>query len=254
LYVGKGSNRRAWGFSGGRRNQYWERLKEKYGEPRVKIVYSGLSEHSAHAAEASAIRSLKYKGKILCNLTDGGEGTSGFFPGAETRAKLSKINSGENNNMFGKTHSDEARKRISEAHKGKYLGESSVRYNPEVKTLVHVNGSEFRGTRREAWSAIGHQRSAWSMLFSGRIKSYKGWRLEGLKESDVGKATASRHWKYDHTIYNFVHADGTKESCTRFELCKKYNLKHASNVASLCKRRLKSYKGWRLLSPVDVDD
>jgi hypothetical protein len=57
---------------------------------------------------------------ILRNLTDGGEGTSGWIPSEEVRAKMSAANTGkkqsaehtakntgENNHMYGKHHSPE---------------------------------------------------------------------------------------------------------------------------------------------------
>lgn len=49
------------------------------------------------------------------NLTDGGEGASGLFPSTETRAKISKANDGENNGMFGQTHSVQTRQNMSKS-------------------------------------------------------------------------------------------------------------------------------------------
>ena len=47
------------------------------------------------------------------NLTDGGEGASGFSPSIETRNKISQANSGENNGMFGETHSLKTRQNMA---------------------------------------------------------------------------------------------------------------------------------------------
>jgi NUMOD3 motif len=47
---------------------------------------------------------------ILHNLTDGGDGTSGAIRSDETRRKISEA-------MKGKTHSEESKKRMSEASK-----------------------------------------------------------------------------------------------------------------------------------------
>lgn len=43
----------------------------------------------------------------------------------EFRKKLSEALKGENNYWFGKHHSEETRKRISEAHKGKQVSEET---------------------------------------------------------------------------------------------------------------------------------
>jgi group I intron endonuclease len=53
----------------------------------------------------------KYPGKGY-NLTDGGEGASGLSPSTETRTKISKANAGENNGMFGETHSLKTRQNM----------------------------------------------------------------------------------------------------------------------------------------------
>lgn len=46
------------------------------------------------------------------NLTNGGEGASGLSPSIETRNKISQANSGENNGMYGKTHSLKTRQNM----------------------------------------------------------------------------------------------------------------------------------------------
>ena len=56
------------------------------------------------------------------NFTDGGDGSSGIKISEETRKKMSDNHadvSGENNPMYGKHHSGDARNKISDAHKGK---------------------------------------------------------------------------------------------------------------------------------------
>lgn len=51
--------------------------------------------------------------------------------------------------------------------------------------------------------------------------------------------------RYDHTLYNFEHKDGTKECCTRNELCEKYNLSK-ERLRWLVKGEIQTYKGWKL--------
>ena len=53
---------------------------------------------------------------ILRNLTDGGEGLPN--PSKETRERLSKLKSGENHPLFGKSHSKETREKMSKSKSG----------------------------------------------------------------------------------------------------------------------------------------
>jgi group I intron endonuclease len=48
------------------------------------------------------------------NLTDGGEGPSGLSPSNETKNKISKANSGKNNGMYNKSHTFEAKQKMSD--------------------------------------------------------------------------------------------------------------------------------------------
>ena len=128
-YVGKGQ--------GGR----WRQAHSVAVPPkdRVKFVATDLCEADAFALEEQLI--LKYGRKdlgtgILRNLTSGGEGQT---PGPKVRAKLSAIKKGkrpnnygktvsykkdrkwdrqgENHHMYGQSHTDEARQKISEGIK-----------------------------------------------------------------------------------------------------------------------------------------
>lgn len=47
---------------------------------------------------------------------------------AETKQKMSESHRGPNNHMFGQTHTEEARKKISDANKGIGLGENNSFY------------------------------------------------------------------------------------------------------------------------------
>lgn len=67
------------------------------------------------------------------NLTDGGDGANGTIRSEETRAKLSAITKERfkdprNNPMYGKHHSEESKKKISEKHQGKYDGDKNPMY------------------------------------------------------------------------------------------------------------------------------
>ena len=114
-YVGKGKGRRAY------------HTGHSYDVPKDKnnivFVLNNLTEEQAFQNE---IDFISWYGRvdsgngILRNLTDGGEGMSGWVPSEETKRKI-----GESNK--GKTRSEETKRKISKANKGKILSEETKR-------------------------------------------------------------------------------------------------------------------------------
>lgn len=96
--------------------------------PTINIVEGNLSELEAFALENKLI--LEY-GRVdlgtgcLLNLTNGGEGQSGWIPNDEYRNKMSVKTSGENNGMFGKKHTDETKNKIREKAIGRKFSEET---------------------------------------------------------------------------------------------------------------------------------
>ena len=85
FYVGKGRGKRAYTKSG--RSQYWQNIVSKAGH-RVEIVHAQLTEQESLDLEVETIAKYRAQGYTLCNMTDGGEGSSGYVTSAETIAKL----------------------------------------------------------------------------------------------------------------------------------------------------------------------
>ena len=76
FYVGKGSGKRAWKKRS--YNKWWTRVSEKHGY-RVKIIQRNMSEDDAFLLEMWLIAKFRHEGVDLCNMTDGGEGSSGVI-------------------------------------------------------------------------------------------------------------------------------------------------------------------------------
>jgi hypothetical protein len=112
-YVGKGKGRRAYEKS--------HSVPVPKDKNNIVFVLNNLTEEQAFRNERDFI---SWYGRvdsgtgILRNLTDGGEGVSGWIPSEETKRKISEAGKGELNHMFGKHHSVESRRKISESNKG----------------------------------------------------------------------------------------------------------------------------------------
>ena len=142
-YIGKGSGDRAW--------KKWGKkdIKPPRDSTRITIVENDLEETAAFDLERRLIAQYGRRDLgtgILHNKTDGGEGSSGHKQGGwkwseESRARRR----GAGNPAYGKTtsdkqkktikqinaervHSEESRRKRSEAMKGRFVGEKSPVY------------------------------------------------------------------------------------------------------------------------------
>jgi hypothetical protein len=88
FYVGKGKGRRC--FESRRRNPHWKRIVSKAGGFDVRVVVDGIDEEFAFFTEQELIAKLKLQGVSLTNMTDGGEGASGYRHTDNAREKFSE--------------------------------------------------------------------------------------------------------------------------------------------------------------------
>ena len=123
-YIGKGQGNRAWGKR--------RRISPPADSSRIIILFENLTETEAFSEE---IRLINFYGRkdlgtgILRNLTDGGEGSSGYKHTQDALDKMSAAQSGEKSYnygrtgekspSFGKKHTAEARAKMSAANTGK---------------------------------------------------------------------------------------------------------------------------------------
>lgn len=110
FYVGKGTGRRACSRYG--RSDYWNRIVSKAGGFSVRMVADCVDEDFAFLVEMERVDQLRRLGFNLCNMTDGGEGSSGWTPSKEWKTHQSQI-------RIGRGFKEETRKKLSDSHKGK---------------------------------------------------------------------------------------------------------------------------------------
>lgn len=113
FYIGIGSDKsykRAYENKPDRRNNIWNKIFNKTSID-VEIILDDLTWEDACKKEIEFISlygRMNNGTGILCNLTDGGEGTFGIIVSKEQREYRSKLFSGKNNPMYGKKLSFES--------------------------------------------------------------------------------------------------------------------------------------------------
>lgn len=125
FYVGKGTGNRR--FETHNRNKYFNNVYNKY-KCAVRIVEQGLTNEEACELEKDRIAEMWAKGLAKCNINSGGEG----FADGRRNPIHKRINSedyvnpfsiikfeGEENHFYGKKHTEETLKKMSENRKGK---------------------------------------------------------------------------------------------------------------------------------------
>lgn len=116
FYVGKGRNKRAWKLCD--RNAHHAAIRSKLISlglaVDVRVIVTNLSEEAAYFVECDRV--AFYGVENLANKTGGGRGLSNAKEEVRKRIGAQKIG---NKNMVGRRLSEETRRKISDAHKGK---------------------------------------------------------------------------------------------------------------------------------------
>lgn len=120
FYIGKGSGQRAYATSG--RSEYWNRVVKKHGL-RVEILAWWDVESDAFEHERFLISCFRDMGVKLCNMTDGGDGTSGLVRSEEWKRSVA-----ERMRVLktGKKDSEATRKKKSESAKGRPMSPEAI--------------------------------------------------------------------------------------------------------------------------------
>ena len=213
FYIGKGFKNRAYVFY--QRGTHWNNVVAKHGSPLVKILAEFDIEQDAFAKEIELIKHYREQGFKLCNVTDGGEGTSGYKATVEQieRNRLTHIgqpawNKGakstekhiENNRLghigqvpwnkgvrVGPIHSEEFKAKISALHKGNKWRQglpSSAKQKATASALLKGNTYATGNTARRTWVWVG------TNTITGEVVKYTGKKemlKAGLQHSNIIK-------------------------------------------------------------------
>lgn len=127
FYIGKGKNDRYKSMV--HRNNLFLNILNKYKDDVcVKFYKEDMIEQDALDLERKLINEFWNKGECRANFHEGGcGGNTGMYDSIERSRKISefaKKRTGNKNPMWGKTHTAEVRKKISEINKGKKMPDS----------------------------------------------------------------------------------------------------------------------------------
>jgi len=213
FYIGKGQGERANAFY--KRGIYWNNVVKKYGTPKVEVLASWDTETEAFEHEKLLISCFKDMGYKLANLTDGGEGTSGYkhtdeqrennrkarlgkptwnigIPcREETKLKLSIVKSGSvpwNKGIpSGLKHSEEFKQKLSDIHKGNKWRQgipASTKQKAIASALSKGNNYSVGNTAQRKWVWVG------TNVITGEVVKFIGekeMKAAGIQHSNVIK-------------------------------------------------------------------
>lgn len=244
FYVGLGKGNRPYVTFG--RNPHWENVVAKHGI-YVEVIFQNMSEACCKTIERILIAKIGINN--LCNITPGGEGTSGWKPSKETlmkksismrkawaigkfekawnddrKKKWSKHMTGGRNPMFGKKTSEEHKAKISASLSGDKhpLYGKSQKQETKEKIRNSLSGRKLSEEHKKSIS--------------------KGQTGKKQSQETIMKRTEKTENK---TVFEFFHIDGECFKGTMRSFATKFSLDR-SHVTKLVNGKSKSCKGWQV--------
>jgi hypothetical protein len=133
------------------RNNYWHKIVNKYGKPNVQVLARWDTEQEAFDHEVLLISCFRELGYKLANLTDGGDGTSGYKQTPEHREK-NRLASLGNKRALGHKVSEASRKLMGADKIGK---PTSAKQKASASQVFQGNSYALGNTYQRKWVWIG---------------------------------------------------------------------------------------------------
>jgi len=182
---------------------WFKELKKQNLAPKIELIKELLTYEELLIAEINEIKKHRDAGIKLLNIADGGD----------------------INPMFGKTHSKEAREKISKIHKGRKLTEEQkLKYKGKIKKLW----------KNEQWANKVREKMSKNMLGNQHAK--------GLKHSDEVKKKLSEIHKGNRYSLGFKHTEETKKLMSQNNIGKKNPMYNKSLPKEILQKRSEKVK------------
>jgi hypothetical protein len=246
FYVGKGCKQRAKSFLN--RGRYWSNVAKAAGGVEITYPVFGVDEEMALLAEMELIDAYRRRGIRITNITDGGEGTSGWVPSEETRRKIGEANKGrpklrgEQHGMYGKKHSEESLAKMRESQSSRKWGEKHPFYGKR-----HTDAAKAKVSLARKGKCVGSENPFYGKTHTPEV-------ADRIRASQLGrKASDETKKKMSQSALNMAH----KQKLVRPVLCLTngqtyYGLNEASRqldlhrqcIRMVCNGKLKQTGGY----------
>lgn len=212
FYVGIGDKSRPYIT---RRSELWNRIVKKYGY-KIKIIHEFDSRAEAEEMEVYYIHlygRLNNKTGILANLTNGGEGCTGYIMSEETKRKIIEYKTGKKHSaetclkksiaLKGrKPHPNTLAARKLVPYKGWNKGQK-MKEETRLKMIASKTGQKLTEDHKNKISAKLKGR-----VFSDEHRRKNSEALKGRPKSEETKKklseAAKKQWQTGNTWYNKV--------------------------------------------------
>lgn len=253
IYVGKGKGNRPQRHMMLYKNyntRFYSKLQsiiDSGNEPQFIVLNNNLSEEESFLQEVYFIALIgrKENGGPLTNLSDGGEGQSGYKFSDEVKSKMSIDRSGEGNGMFGKKHSDETKMKIS-------LSKQGVESFKKGKSLIEIYGKEKADeiTQKQKISIMNSDRTGDNNGMFGKkhsddsIQKMKNNRIKLFGEDNPSYGRERKESEKTVDEWELTNIDGRIEVVSNLNKFCRENGLNASNMRNISYGIRKSHRGW----------
>jgi hypothetical protein len=166
--------------------------------PKIKIR-ENLTEQEAFEIEKAFIKAIgRGKNGPLVNMTDGGDGSSGWKHSPEWRASMSQTMKGRPGTMKGKTHSQETKRKMSEVARNRppeYWIAASLRMRGKRPSEKCIEQSRVTKLGKKQPKETVEKRATKHRGRKNSPETIERMRVAQRKIADQMSAIAKAHWE-----------------------------------------------------------
>lgn len=191
FYVGKGCGNRLNSTRATHRNQRWLRTVAKAGAFTARKIIDRVDEEFAFLIEMERIDQLRRLGTQLCNITNGGDGATGF------------------------RHSDEAKARMSVKWKAGRVMSQAQRDSVSARHTGTKQSAETVAARKLTNAGLKHSEVSKAKMSVAQ----RGKKMPPVSQVTRDKLSAA-HAGVNHRMYGKHHSESTKRKMSESKLGK----------------------------------